>query len=533
MIRIEPPRRRRLDVCPALGVALLACSVAVYSGPLCAQQPSTGSGPMGRGPASHSGSGGGASSGNTGGAEGGGANADFDSLIDLIESTVAVDTWAENGGGDAEIMTFPTGVSVDAADALAHRETAADGTLSKVRGTVPPSLVAGGDPRQASTLRYVSLPRLEREIARRQQLHKPLDAVMLTLAGMRRVHYVIVYPESGDLVLAGPAGDWRVDPAGHIVAADTGGPVVRLDDLLLLARRAGASPDSQFGCAITPRQEALARTQAFLNKTAGQAIEPRDRKAWLLELRKTLGKQDISIWGIDPGSRAARVIVAADYHMKLVGMGLADGVDGVPSYLASIPRGGPAPMTVLRWWFTLNYDGIRTSPAGDVYELMGQGVRVMSENEMLAAQGKRVHTGQSDPLNRQFAERFTDHFDELAEKYPIYAELRNVFDLALVSGLIQHDHLVERVGWKPTLLADGERLRLPTGPAPKEVDSVINYRIMRGGRQIVAGVSGGVSVETAGVVSERTVDQTGTLARERAAAPVDLEPTAWWWDAAD
>ena len=40
------------------------------------------------------------------------------------------------------------------------------------------------DARRASRLRYVSLPRLEREIARRQAVRKPLDAEMLTLAGL-------------------------------------------------------------------------------------------------------------------------------------------------------------------------------------------------------------------------------------------------------------------------------------------------------------------------------------------------------------
>ena len=51
-------------------------------------------------------------------ARGGAANADFDSLIDLIQSTVATDTWAENGGGKAEIRPFPNGVLVDAGGML-------------------------------------------------------------------------------------------------------------------------------------------------------------------------------------------------------------------------------------------------------------------------------------------------------------------------------------------------------------------------------------------------------------------------------
>ncbi len=46
------------------------------------------------------------------GGMGGGANADFDSLIDLIVSTVASETWAENGGGEAEIRPFDGNLSL-------------------------------------------------------------------------------------------------------------------------------------------------------------------------------------------------------------------------------------------------------------------------------------------------------------------------------------------------------------------------------------------------------------------------------------
>ena len=157
----------------------------------------------------------------------------------------------------------------------------------------------------------------------------------------------------------------------------------------------------------------------------------------------------------------ARVLVEADVHMKLVGMGLEDGVDGVESYLDSVKfatqRAGASPppaMSVLRWWFALHYAAIRTSPAGDAYELVGQGVRVLSENELLAEKGQRVHTGQSDPLNQQFADSFTAHFAALAEKYPIYGELRNIFDLSLAVALIQADKLADRAGWQPTRLVD-------------------------------------------------------------------------------
>jgi general secretion pathway protein D len=60
------------------------------------------------------------------GGMGAGANADFDSLIDLIVSTVASETWAENGGGEAEIRPFPTNLSLVISQTQAVHEQIAD-----------------------------------------------------------------------------------------------------------------------------------------------------------------------------------------------------------------------------------------------------------------------------------------------------------------------------------------------------------------------------------------------------------------------
>jgi general secretion pathway protein D len=60
------------------------------------------------------------------GGMGGGALADFDSLIDLIVSTVSTETWAENGGGEAEIRPFPTNLSLVVSQTQAVHEEIAD-----------------------------------------------------------------------------------------------------------------------------------------------------------------------------------------------------------------------------------------------------------------------------------------------------------------------------------------------------------------------------------------------------------------------
>ncbi len=209
--------------------------------------------------------------------------------------------------------------------------------------------------------------RLEREMARRLKANEPLEEAMLALAGLRRVKYVFAKPasggEPGDLVIAGPAGDWQADGAGRLLSSD-GDAILRLDDLLTLLRQDRAAPGSTFGCSITPRQESLAEIQAYVARTGQHELPPGGRAEWLAGLRESVGKQDIEVWGMPPTTRVAKVLVEADHHMKLIGMGLRDGVPGVESYLSTVEldaAGNPPPMNVLRWWFTLNYQPVAAS----------------------------------------------------------------------------------------------------------------------------------------------------------------------------
>ncbi len=483
-------------------------------------------------------------------APGGAANADFDSLIDLITSTVERDSWQENGTGEGEIMPFPNGVFIDAAGAL--RVGQGNTTLASVRdrGLHKPAAAndastassddnpSPADARRHSNLRYISLPRLEAAIAARQRAHQPLDPAMLTLAGLERVSFVLAYPETGDLVLAGPAGDWASSRDGGLVAADSGRPLVRLDDLAAVWRRGRTQHAAAFGCSIVPRQEALARTQEFLTASAAQPLEPGQRRAWLNQLQATLGVQDVQYFGVDPDTRLASVLLAADYHMKLVGMGLAAGVPGVKSYLATVrlgPNGEAPPMNILRWWFSMPVSTVEAAPEHNAFALPERCVEVLSENELLAARGERVHTGQADKLTKQFADSFTQEFTALSDKYPVYGQLERIFELSLALAVIDKEGLAEQVGWTPTLLVDAERLRLPRVAAVKAVETVINHKVI-GGRKIIAGISGGVwvdgskSLSVAGAQGDSAVRLAAVRKAPTAPPAASSIEAPWWWD---
>jgi len=468
------------------------------------------------------------------GPRGGAAAADFESLIELITATVRPTTWEEVGGPGA-IEEFPGGVYVDPKGVLKTVKVEGTPRLTRVRRAAATS---GGNRnvRLPSKMRKVSLTRLEKEI---QLLwadgREPNDA-MLNLAGMTEVRYLLVYPETGDIVIAGPAGDWTRNADGRIVNTETGRPVLQLDDLVVLLRNS-LDGDGTFTCSIVPKKENLAATHAFLRKSAATPLKPgrAARERWLNDLRDTLDRQNIEVKGIDPRTRVARTIVEADYHMKLIGMGLEEGTLGVESYLDSIKLAegeAPPPMNVLRWWFTLNYEAITASEDRNAFEFVGQGVKVLSENEMLTERGERVHTGKSDELTARFARSFTKEFDKLIEKYPVYAELQNIFDLALVAEMIRAEDLAGRTDWHVTHFGDPKQFEVELATAPAEVDTVINHRMVNG-NQIIAGVSGGVAFRPQPLVRRDAIetDDSGDLAHGRKnATPVELPQRAWWWD---
>jgi hypothetical protein len=114
----------------------------------------------------------------------------------------------------------------------------------------------------------------------------------------------------------------------------------------------------------------------------------------------------------------------------------------------------------------------------------------------------------------------------------VYGELRNLFDLALVAALIREEGLAARCGWHMACFGDPQAYRVELGAAPQKVDSVVNYRLINE-VHVVAGVSGGVRVQTAPLVNRQAiqVESGDALGSQRSAAlPKQLPQGVWWWD---
>ena len=464
-------------------------------------------------------------------AQGGGSGADFDSLINLITSTVEPDSW-DDVGGPGTVQSFPGGIAVDANGIVRRKK------VGKASGGLELDLIrdsakktsdgSTADVRASSDLRMISLPRLERELMLRVAFgEKPTEA-MRHLAGLHEIRYLFIFPETNDIVIAGPAASWSTNENGQAVTK-TGRPVLLLDDLVSLLRNA-REQNGRFGCSIDPKKKSLAATKAFLEEPTG-SLKPHQTKRWVKQIRDTLGLQDISVYGVDHRSHVGHVLIEADYHMKLVGMGLEPGAGDLKSYLAMIPANAiPTSMDVMRWWFTLRPGCMRQNEKGTAFQFAKQCAQLQTENERLSNDGKRTHTGNASELNQTFAHKFTREFPHLRRKYPIYSELENLFRMSLVAGVLQTSDVQEKVEWKADWLVDG--VKSAVGIKPVEVPSIVNHRVINR-KHVVVGVSGGVTVNVSNVVRNmKRVDGSATLISSSNAAKRTVPKTdsSWWWD---
>jgi hypothetical protein len=333
------------------------------------------------------------------------------------------------------------------------------------------------------------------------------------------VRYVLVYPERQDIVLAGPAEGWRVNAMGSVVGATSGRPVLTLDDLMVALRVAEAASRTGISCSIDPTPEGLQRMQQLSGRLSARGGP--QTAARMME--EAVGPQTIRITGVPATSHFARVIVAADFRMKRLGMDFEPApVDGMPSFLAlARSRRGGLHNMMPRWWLAPMYDPLQRDEEGLAWELRGQGVRCLTEQEFLNEAGQKQTAGGADSTAQKWADTFTEKFAELAREDSSFGQLRNVMDLAVIGALLVKEGLLERSGLAaPNLM---NNLPLEEYPAPRMVPSQASF--VKAGRNWIVSVSGGVQIFP-WQVADRT-EVSAELASARAGQ--SSAPGHWYW----
>ncbi len=414
------------------------------------------------------------------------------------------------------------GVSIDAGGVVnrSSRETTGQLRRAWLAAMVP----AGGEMARASSFRKVSLRRLEAAMVECRAKNQPLPLDMRFLAGLQRVRYVFAYPEAKDIVLAGEAEGWLVNDAGEVVGQTSGQPVLQLDDLLIALRTAPAAVAGPgITCSIDPTEEGLARFDRLMR---GQNITMSE--AAIRRLERTLGKSVVTVTGVEPDTHFAQVLVAADFRMKRLALGFEPApIHDLPSYLQMLQAGDQPPPqnAILRLWLTPKYDAVLRDADGLAWELVGDGVRTLTEAGLLAGPGRAAGAGAPDPLAQAWADTFTNRYGELAAKLPVFASLRNCIDLAVVGAIATKELWLGRTGLDGSLLVDARQADVARYPAPRSTPTRASF--MPRGSEYIVSLSGGVDLDSWSVLKQATIRATLASLRTSSAAP---KSNAWWWD---
>ena len=419
------------------------------------------------------------------------------------------------------------GISVDAEGVLrtrAFRDPTGQVMMQRIasaKATLNPEVA------DYSKLRKISLNRLERAIVDHEGT---LSDEMRYLAGLQRVHYVFYYPESNDIVLAGPAEGWVPDLSGRVVGLTTRRPVVQLRDTVVALRMfpPGGRATPEIGCSIDPTQEGLAAMQHFLrsNRPNPQAPQP-----FVEALRNSLGYQLVSINGVSPKTRFAQVMVEADYRMKLIGIGLERPPVKLVSYVDRAKPSDVSRNALQRWFFMPDYQCVRQSDDQLAMELVGDGVKLVGEDEVVTAGGERQNSlGRANRASQAFVTGFTKRYPELAERSPVYAELRNLIDLAVVAAYIQEQDYYGKAGWTMGFFGSEDSFPVETYDIPKTVESAVNA--IWKGHTLMTPVGGGVQIQARRALETDNLltDEKGKVSDIRQSVAPQLAEGQWWWD---
>jgi hypothetical protein len=246
-------------------------------------------------------------------------------------------------------------------------------------------------------------------------------------------------------------------------------------------------------------------------------------------MRSAKGLQTVRVDGISPKTHFAVVMVEADYRMKLIGIGLEKPPVKLVSFVDRANASQLGRQGLARWFFTPNYECIRTSNDNEAMELVGDGVKVVGEDELVAADGERRASGHANTASHQFTVAFTKVYSELAEKSAVYAELRNLIDLSVMAAYIQQHDFYSKANWKMDALGDENTITTETCNAPKQIATVVN--VIRKGAQLCM-PNGGVEINPLMALAPEKIlkDKDNKVAAARDKAKIELAKGRWWWD---
>ena len=367
--------------------------------------------------------------------------------------------------------------------------------------------------------RMISLKALEKKMVECKNSGQPFPAEVRYFAGLQRVEYVILDKENNDVILAGPGEGFETDEKGNVVGKKSGSPVVRLEDFLVAMRHVNnARQGYGISVSIDPTEQGVRNVQRLMQNYSVRSFNKNSAR----ELEEACGPQKITLTGVPTDSRFSRVLVAADYKMKRLAMGLEESPEFLPSLLAMAQaKNARFNKMTPRFWMEADYEPVAVSEDKTVWKLNGQGVCAKTEEEFMAADGSRKAT-KPNKFAKKWADEMTENYEKLSATEPVFRELRNMMDLSVVAAIIEGEGLMKSAGLSAPAIKGNDTIAIPKWNVPKTVPTQCSFARMS--RSLMVTTSGGVTINSWAVAKNTKVDSKLTLDTANST-------DRWWWNA--
>ncbi len=364
----------------------------------------------------------------------------------------------------------------------------------------------------------------------------------LQLYGINEILGFVIDEKNNDLILFGKMDDSL--------------PPLYLDDFVvalrnewkLYARKEGNTYYySPPGCTIDPDPSVLEELQQ-MNGHIFNNSEPSKAHKHLEQWHSVCKQpQKVGVFGVPFNSHFSKVMVDADYYMKRIVNGSVNLDIGRFTSLSDLnldiakddlTNGRPISIplqTMNRFWF---YPGNNSYKEDKGIILIKESkVKLLTEEEFLTKEGKVSGSGRSNPLAKQFADKFTEKYDQIANAKPIYHELEGLFRFVSLVKAIKSKEALSKAGIKLEYLLNQFQLKhrnveleLPGISNVKELQHRTDFSNSYNITYLWLPSCGGVSIDTKTKKESFAWNRTGELTRLRSiilAARPSLNSPFW------
>ena len=351
--------------------------------------------------------------------------------------------------------------------------------VSAATGETDCKAAAGAAPLKARPERAVSLRQLSETLAAGRPAR---------LEGLTRLDGFIVDKENRDIIVWG--------------LAERGQPELHVADLVVALR-------SAHGRYTIKRDETIYRVNPVISIDPDTAVLGRLRH---LNLMTAKGKRDyaeickapqtVRVEGMPRGSRVAKVLVEADYRMKMVSQGRVTLPIRSPfssTFETSAARwreeaaeGMESQPVNTRYWFQPGQFSYQASADSDTVFIDVAQVVLNDEDQYLKGSAL-VASGRVGDEARAFTCAWTDRMEDIYKAEPVWRDMHNIFRHFAVARIMRDRDIFNQAGFAAEFLLD--RFEIPNVVVPASLPGLGRVEEFEQRRMRLANaVCGGVSV---------------------------------------